>query len=33
MQTIDLIVRIGMVLMITVGLPCTLWNIYQDLKR
>ena len=33
MQTIDLIVRIGMVLVITTALPCAIYGIYLELKR
>lgn len=33
METIDLIVRIGMVLVITVALPIAVYGIYMELRR
>jgi len=33
METIDFAVRVGMVLVITVALPCALYGIYLELRR
>jgi len=31
LETIDLIVRIGMVIFLTTALPCAIWGIYKDI--